>query len=298
LLFGLIALLGAAVAVLPALAASSEAKIEVAENCNDYPDWQCWTAPGANPKPALLTIVAGEVVTFSDKTKFAASITWKGAAPSCSPTVPVSPAPAATGWEGTCTFETPGTYQLEDPGMYYPRATVEVSAAGATTGTTGKTGTTGTTGGSTTSTSSGSSGSTSGSGSPGAGTPAAGETPAGSLLLGSASSALTLGATQHGRSVRGSIDVSTAAAGGRLEVELLASGGALASSTRSAHVMQVGRLLRAPLTAGRVAFAIPLDARARRALRIRGRLALSVKIVLSPAHGTSVTLTRSVVVRG
>jgi hypothetical protein len=292
LLFPLVALLGAAVVVLPALAASTEAKIEVAENCNDYPNWQCWTSPGANPKPALVKIAVGEVVTFADNTKFAASIVWKGAAPSCSPTVPVSPEPAATGWEGTCRFEATGTYQLEDPSMYYPRATVEVSAAA---------GTTGTTVGPTTSTSSGSSGSTSGSGSgspTGEGAPAGAETPLGSLLVGGPSSALALAATQHGRSVRGSIDVSTAAAGGRLEVELLASAAALASSRRSTHVLEVGRVLRVPLAAGKVAFAVALDARARRALRVRGRLALSVKIVLSPAHGTSVMLTRSVVVRG
>ncbi len=44
--------------------------------------------------------------------------------------------------------------------------------------------------------------------------------------------------------------------------------------------MQVGLLARSPLQAGTAAFSVALDARAKRALRLHGRLALSVKIVL------------------
>ncbi len=274
--------------MLPALAASSEAKIEVAENCNNYPNWQCWTLPGANPKPASVRIAAGESVTFADKTAFAASITWKGAQPACSSSVPVSPAAATSGWEGTCKFEAPGTYQLEDPSMFYPRATVEVSAATSTGSTTG---------GSTSSSSSGSSTTTSGAGSSTAtGAPAGAQPPLGSPLLGSESSAVSLGATQRGHSVHGSVAVSQAGAGGRLEVELLARSAALASTARVARV-EVGRVLRAGLHAGTVTFTVPLDARARHALRAHGRLALSVRIVLSATHGAPVTLVRSVLVR-
>ena len=122
------AVLGAAVAIVPALAAGpSEAKLEVNENCVE-PDWQCWTIPGPDPKPASITITVGEVVTFADKTSFAANITWTGAtAPMCSGAVPVSPAVAATGWEGTCKFEQPGTYELEDSHMFYPEATSQGS---------------------------------------------------------------------------------------------------------------------------------------------------------------------------
>ncbi|MGD0453803.1 MAG: hypothetical protein ABSB69_09395 [Solirubrobacteraceae bacterium] len=294
MLFPLVALLGAAVVVLPALAASSEAKIEVNEDCIAS-NWQCWTSPGASPKPASVTIAAGEVVTFADKTSFAANITWKGAAPTCSG-VPVSPAPAATGWEGTCRFEQSGTYQFEDASMYYPKATVEVSAAGTTpTGTT-PTGTTTT--GSTSSGPSGSSTTSSGSGSSTqTGGPDGANTPLGSLLVGGVSAALELAGAQHGQAVHGSVDVSQAGAGGRLEVELLALSASLASAGHSAHV-QVGRVVRASLQAGTVTFTVALDARARHALRVHRRLALSVRIVLSPAHGSAVTITRSVVVRG
>jgi plastocyanin len=294
LLFPLIALLGAAVAVLPALAASTETKIEVNENCVAA-NWQCWTIPGANPKPALVTIAPGGVVTFADKTGFAASITWKGLAPTCSSGVPVSPAPATTGWEGTCKFEAAGNYQLEDPSMYYPKATVEVSAAGTTpTGTT--------TTGSTLTGTSGSSTSPSGSGSgsnaptPGSG-PAGASTPAGSLLSGSEAAALELASSQHGQAVHGSVDISSAAAGGRLEVQLLALGSSLGAGAHAARV-QVGLLTKSPLRAGTATFSVALDARARRALHRHGHLALRVKITLSATHSSSLTITRAVVMRG
>ncbi|MGO9322150.1 MAG: hypothetical protein ACLQBY_15295 [Solirubrobacteraceae bacterium] len=284
LLFPLVALLGAAVVVLPALAASTEAKLEVNENC-DYPNWPCWTSsPGSNPPPANVTTIAqGGVVTFVDDTNVAANIAWTGAAPTCSSTVPVSPTPVKTGWEGTCKFEQPGRYELESATLYpsYRNYEVVVQAPG-TTGTT-PTGTTTT----------GSAPSGSGSGSPTAGA----NTPLGSLLAGSESSAVTLATTQHGHSVHGSIDISHAGAGARLEVELLASGGSLASAGHSSHV-QVGRVVRASVQAGAVTFTAALDAKARHALRTHRRLALSVRIVLSPAHGAGLTITRSVVVRG
>jgi hypothetical protein len=279
--------------VLPALAASSEAKLEVAENCNSYPNWQCWTAPGASPTPAVIELAIGGVVTFADKTSFPASITWKGAAPTCSATVPVSPAPAATGWEGTCKFESPGTYQLETPSMYYPKATIEVSAP--TTSTTGTTTT-----GSTSSGSSGSNttGSSSGSSTPTqSGGPTAASTPLGTLLVGNESSALVLGTPQHGRSVHGSIDLSPAAVGGRLEVTLLARSATLAGAGHAQRV-RVGRVVRSSLHAGTVSFAVALDAAAAHTLRVRGHLTLAVKIVLTPLHGSALAITRSVLVRG
>lgn len=286
LLFPSVVLLGVALAVLPAVAAASETKIEVAENCNDYHDWQCWTLSGASATPAFVTVASGAVVTFADKTSFAANITWRGAAPTCSATVPVSPAPAASGWEGTCKFEAPGTYEFEDASLFYPKATVEVSAAGTTpNGTT-------TTGSST----SGPSNSSSGSGT-GSSTQTGGSTGAGTQPAGGGFAIVKLAAAQHGQSVHGSLEVSQAAAGGRFEVQLLATRASLASGGRSPSV-QVGRTVHAPLRAGAATFTVGLDARARRALQVHGRLALSVRIVLSAAHGAPLAITRSVVVRG
>lgn len=293
LLFPLVGLLGPGVVVIPAVAASSEAKLEVAENCN-LPNWPCWTVPAPNPKPASVKIAPGGVVTFVDKTSVAANIAWSGAAPTCSASVPVSPMAAKTGWEGTCKFEAAGTYKFESSSLWFEYTKYEIVVEAATTGTT-TTGT-GTEGGSTpagtgtSTTSSGTGSSTSAGGQGEAGKPL------GSLLAGGASSALTLGGAQHGQSVHGSIDVSQAAAGGRLEVELLARKASLASAGHPAQV-QVGHVVRSLTRAGRATFAVALDAKARRALRLRRRLALGVKLVLSPAHGSALTITRSVLLR-
>jgi hypothetical protein len=300
LLLPFIALLGATVAVLPALAASSEAKLEVNENCN-YAAWPCWTSSaGAKPPPATVTTIAqGGVITFVDETGVAANLAWAGAAPTCSAAVPVSPTPAKTGWEGTCTFAAPGRYMLESATLYasYRNYEIVVQAPG-TTGT--STGGSTTIGSTTPGSGSGSgSGSSSGSGvSTQTGESTGAGTPLGSLLAGSESSAVTVGATRHGASVHGSVDVAQGGAGGRLEVELLASRASLASAGHSAAQVQVGRAVRVSLRAGTVTFTVALDARARHALRVRGRLALSVEIVLAPAHGAAATITRHIVLRG
>jgi hypothetical protein len=109
--------------------------------------------------------------------------------------------------------------------------------------------------------------------------------------------AASVAARQHGRSVRGSLVVSPAGAGGRLEVALLARGASLANVGRPPQV-RVGRLVRASLRAGKVSFTVPISAKAKHALRLHRRLALTVAIVLTPAQGAAVTVTRSVVLTG
>jgi hypothetical protein len=100
--------------------------------------------------------------------------------------------------------------------------------------------------------------------------------------------------SQHGSSVRGSVQISKAGVGGRLEVDLLAKSASLAKVKRSTQV-RVGRLVRSSLYAGNVSFAVPLTAKAKGALKRHRRLALTVKIVLTPLHGAPVSTTRSVV---
>ncbi len=302
--FPLAALLGAAIVVLPALAASSEppalaataeAKLEVQENCNGYTEWPCWTVPGGSPQYApLTTIAAGDSVTFADN-HTATNIAWTGAAPTCAASVPVSPAPAKTGWEGSCTFEAPGSYKFESASLYstYRKYEIVVSAPGTTpTGPTTSTGAgSGAEGGATNpngSSSSGSGSSTSGSGSQTA--------PVEALLVGSASSAVKLPSSQRGQSVHGSVDVSQAAAGGRLEVRLLATRASLAAAGHSSHV-QVGGVARSSLHAGTARFVVAVDAKAKHAMRLHGHLTLSVKILLTSVHGSVATITRSVVLR-
>jgi hypothetical protein len=119
LLFALVALLGAATAV-PALA-SSKVKLEVNQNCVD-PDWPCWTSEGSasRPQPTLkVTITEGGEVEFVDHDPSrTASVVWTGGptTPTC-PGVPTTTT-ASTGWEGTCSFTTPGTYHFESSTMF------------------------------------------------------------------------------------------------------------------------------------------------------------------------------------
>ena len=288
-LVALAALIGAAVAVLPALAAApSEAKLEVNENCVEN-NWPCWTTEGSASKPQptkSVMIASGGKVTFVDHGE-KANIAWIGSAPECEPVVPIAPESPKTGWEGKCTFLTAGTYKFESStlfigdGLNYTM--YEIVVEGATTGTTP-----------TTPTSPGGGGTTTSPSSPGGGLgPGAA---LGSPLVGSASEAVKLARAQHGSSVRGSVEISQAGVGGRLEVDLLASGASPAKAGHSPQ-MRVGRLVRSSLYAGTTSFTVPLNVKGRATLRRHHKLALTVKIMLTPLHGAAVTVTRDVVVQ-
>jgi hypothetical protein len=320
LLFAVAALLGAAVAVLPALAASqSEAKLEVDENCVEA-DWPCWAIPGsgANPAPArMVTIAAGGEVMFTDKVSTAANIAWAGTAPTCEPSVPVSPMSPKTDWEGKCKFEHSGTYRFESstlfnggPSLNYTK--YEIVVEGASTGTTPTTTPTTTTTTPTTTTTTPTPTTTT----PTTTTPTAttstqpygggvsmtttadtGATetpppPTGSHPL----ATLALANAQHGDAVHGTVQIPAADGGARLEVELLAQDASLAKVKRP-RSSRVGRLVRSSAPAGEVSFTVSLDAQAKRALRHHHKLALTVKIVLTPVHGAAMTLTRSLDLR-
>jgi hypothetical protein len=279
----LAAVLGAAVAVLPALAgatAPSEVKLEVNQNCVEA-NWPCWTSgSGANPAPALkVTIAAGGDVMFTDHdASTAAAVVWMGSAPACTG-VPTS---AMTGWEGKCTFATPGIYKFESSTMFkeatayatidYTKYEVVVEGSATTTPTTGTTGTTGTTTTPTTTTS-----------------PASSDSP----LAGPELRAVKVAKSQRGGSVKGSLQISKAGAGDRLEVDLLATAASLAKAGHATRV--VGRFVNASVSAGQRPFSVKLNAKARRALKRHHRLALKVKIVLTPAGGEALTITRSVI---
>ena len=95
--------------------------------------------------------------------------------------------------------------------------------------------------------------------------------------------------------MHGSIKVSQAGSGGRLEVGLFAAGASLAKAGQSEQV-RVGRLVRSSLEAGTASFSVPLSTKGKTSVRRHGRLALTVKITLTPLHGAAVTVTRGVVV--
>jgi hypothetical protein len=320
------AVLGAAVAIVPALAAApSEAKLEVNENC-DEPNWPCWTRPGGSPSyTPSVTIANGGVVAFSDEMGKAANIKWTSTPsgqPTCSSEVPVSPMLAKTGWEGKCTFEQPGTYRFESSTLFSagPNYTkYEIVVEGASTGTTSTTtttttipttttttnpttttpttttSTTATTPTATTSTQPSGGGASTGAAASTATTPGSMEMPpppAGSHPL----ATLALANAQHGDAVHGMVQIPAADGGARLEVELLAQGASLAKVKRPGS-SRVGRLVRSSAPAGKVSFAVSLDAAAKSALRRHHKLALIVKIVLTPKHGAALTLTQSLVLR-
>jgi hypothetical protein len=287
-LFALAALIGAAVAVLPALAAGtpapSEVKLEINENCQ-LAEWPCWNVKGNNPEDIgqiqPFTIAQGGTISFEDNdSKAPTDVLWKGAAPSCTPEVPSTP---KTSWSSTCTFANAGEYGFESQELFndgtfnYTQYKVIVEKSGGT-GTTPSTPTT-TTPTTTTPTTPMMPGEPSqGSGSP----------------LEGGSKALKLAGSQHGSTVHGSIKVSQAGTGGRLEVALFAAGASLAKAGHPTQV-RIGRLLRSSLRAGSVSFSVPLTAKARAKLHRHRRLALTVKITLTPLHGARVKITRGVV---
>jgi plastocyanin len=279
----LAATLGAAVVVLPAVAASETAPTITAVNHPGggyYGETHEWT-------PSQVTISQGATVTLSNPTEVKHGVEWVSApaTPTCDSGVPVGNTEAAsnTKWSGTCTFTTPGTYIFYCTVHHAAMSgRVTVAANGTTTTTTTTTTPTGTT---TTTVPS---------------TP--GESPTGATgtlgtpLAGSATNAVKLPFNQRGRSVRGSVAVSQAGAGGRLEVDLRASRASLASAGHP-PLLRVGSTVHASLQAGRVPFSVALTTRARNVLRHRGRLALTVKVAVKPVSGATVTVTRSVVVR-
>jgi hypothetical protein len=312
----LAAVLGAAVAIVPPLAAApSEATLEVNENCVE-PDWPCWATPGSGSKPepaSKITIAAGGKVKFADNAATAATVSWTSSAPMCSGI----PASAMTSWEGTCEFEQPGTYKFESPTLFSagPNYTkYEIVVEGASTGTTSTTTTTTTTTPTTTTTTpttttpsttttptATTSTQPSGGGTP-TGAAASTSTTPGSMEMppppgGSHPLAtLALANAQHGDTVHGTVQIPAADGGARLEVELLAQDASLAKVKRPGS-SRVGRLVRSSAPAGKVSFTVSLDAQAKRALRRHHKLALTVKIVLTPAHGAALTLTRSLDLR-
>ena len=270
LVFLLAALAGPTTAVTPALAAAAEAKLEVNENCVE-PDWPCWATPGSSQPASKVTIAGGGSITFADAGT-AANIAWTGTAPTCEPGVPVAPTAPATGWEGKCTFTTPGTYKFESTTLWPEYTRYEVAVEGAATGTTGEPGTMpGNPPGTTTT-----------------GPHPAGESPAGSALSG----APRIGSSLRGGAVKGSLEVSKAGAGDRLEIELIATAASLGKAGHGTQV--VGRSMSVSVGAGRRSFSVKLDATARQALERRHHLALKVKVTLTPADGEATTVTRSV----
>jgi plastocyanin len=272
LLLLLAVVLAAAVVVLPTVAGSETSPTVEAIN---KPGSGIYAEEHHAWSPAQATVTAGGVVAFRNASATVPhGVQWVSGpgTPTCSG-VPVATdaTTSGTSWSGTCSFAQAGTYTfyctVHGPEM---TGTIVVSAAASPTPIPMP---------------------------PPTPTPSGEPTPAGapgSPLAGGASQAIKLRASQRGRSVRGTVQVAQSGVGGRLEVELLTKGASLARAGRSTQV-RVGRLVRSSLYAGTVAFSVPLDAKAKHALARHRRLALTVRIVLAPLHGSAVRITRGVV---
>jgi plastocyanin len=208
-------------------------------------------------KPSAATAAPGGTVAFRNPGNLVPhGVHWTGGPekPSCSG-VPVDS--SGTAWSGACAFAQAGTYTFVC--TVHPeemKGTITV-ASGET---------------------------------PAPAPAAPGQPPA--LSEGPLVEAVRLAKSQRGRTVHGSIAVSSAAIGGRLHVELRASRTALGGHGKG--MTRVGAISRSLAGAGRQAFAVHLRPPAHRALRRRGRLSLIVKAIVSPASGTAATVTRRV----
>ncbi len=266
----LAAVLGFALAAPQAVAAASEVKLEVNENCVQAA-WPCWATEGSSQPASKVTIAAGGSVMYVDD-KTAANLAWTGAAPACEAPVPIAPAPAKTGWEGKCVFSAPGAYKFESASLWFEYTKYEVVVEASTSPPPAPEG-----------------GSPPSAGSPGTSPTLIGESPSGSPLSG----APAVHTTRRGATVSGSLQISSVGAGDRLEVELLSGGKA---SARPGHKVIVGRMVSTSVRAGRLSFSVKLDAKARKALERHHRLALEVRIKLIPPHGKATIVIRSVTV--
>lgn len=312
----LVVLSGVAAAALPTLASSTPSASITAVDSGLYE--HAWQAGGVSP--AEVAVTPGSEVSFSypsGNTYHYPVFETGPAAPSCTG-LPTTTLAGRPGWSGSCAFSQAGVYEFWC-GVHgaLMKAFVYVNAAGtvpttttttttttpststSTTVTTPSTTTTTTTTTTATSTTATSTPppltSTTEAQTPSASTPpgASGSSAPGS---GPRTPTLALAKRGHGTSVRGSIELAPIYGGSRLEIDLLTKGASLASAKHSAQV-RVGSFVRAAVSAGRVSFAIPLNAKAKRALRRRGRLALTVRLTLTPPGGKPVTTTRGVVVR-
>jgi plastocyanin len=223
-------------------------------------------AAGGGPyywSPASAQTTPGGTVNFKNPSASVLhGVTWSGgpATPACSG-VPIDD--FKTSWSGSCTFPQAGSYSFYC--SVHPtemKGTITASSTG-------------------------------GPPDPGTPPPPPPTDSDGSPLQGTVSQAVRLAASQQGTTVRGSVNLSSAADGGKLDVELLMPRTLLPDAGRVGQV-RVGRLVRGGLKEGRLPFAVSLRRVARRALQDRGRLALKVRMTITTAGGKTLTLKRSV----
>jgi plastocyanin len=220
-----------------------------------------WRVTGSTETTA--TIAAGGTVTFSSPVPNSAhNATFTASAPSfCDP--PLPDGAELPPWSSTCRFDAPGTYPFVCTIHNGMGGTVQVLPPGTI---------------------------------PPPPPPAPGTPPPGGSPSEPGSPSVKVARRQRGTTLRGS--VTTSEDSSRIAITALVSSHVLAQSRpRRIRKVSVGALRKQVATAGKTAFAVRLRRAARRALERRGRLAVDVRIVVTPPAGRATTRTVRVTLR-
>jgi plastocyanin len=232
-------------------------------------DTPAWHANGGTDTTA--TIAAGGTVAFSYPSGGSMhSVVFDNVEPTACTGLPA--APQGSGWSGTCSFSTPSTYAFHCGNPNHPSmtGTVVVEAASTTT-----------TSGSTTSTGS---------------TTAPTSTSGSSTTSPLPSAAVTVARGQKGVVLRGS--VTTPAGPSQIVVTALVSNRALAKHRpKRVKQVRVGSQTKRSTGTDKTSFAVKLNTSARRALHRRHRLAVNLRIVVTPQGGPAAARTVAVALR-
>jgi plastocyanin len=245
-----------------------------------------WQVTGGTETTA--TIAAGGTVSFGypsgmtfhnvdfDASQPTSCTQTSGASSGSVPPLPAGPTPPS--WTGTCTFNTPGTYSFHCD--LHTSMTGTVVVEGTSTTTSGGTSSGGTTPVGTTST-----GSTTSPTSTGA-----------NSISPLPSSAVTVARRQKGVVLRGS--VTTPAGPSQIVVTARVSNRLLAKHRpKRARQVTVGSQTKRSTGSGKTSFAVRLNASARRALHRRHRLAVDLRIVVTPQGRPAAARTVAVTLR-
>ncbi|HKP20631.1 MAG TPA: hypothetical protein VJT68_03890 [Thermoleophilaceae bacterium] len=197
------------------------------------------------------------------------NVVFDAGTPSCSG-LPANASSAP--WSGSCTFTAYGTYTFHC-GLHGSYMTGKVEVPDPNAPTTG------------TDTSPTETGGTPGGGEP----PGGGGNPGGQEL---APPGVEMAGKQRGTTVRGS--VTTPAGPSAIAVTALVAKGTLASRAR---LVKVGSVKKRSTGTGRTTFAVKVNRAARRALRRRHRLTVTVRIAVTPDVGAAFKKTLKVVLR-
>jgi plastocyanin len=243
-----------------------------------------------------VTVDAGETVTFSYPTgSNFHSVVFSGGDPAeCTPPLPEFPKGA--GWSASCRFDTPGTYAFVCGAHANMTGTVVVQGSGTPTATpTGSPTATPTAIATATATTTATATAPTPTSTPAPTAVASANTAPPTVLqtpTAPAASGLKIAAVQRGQAVRGSLTLTRA--GSKLKVDVLAKPAALGRKGKAP--IRVGGTAK-PTTAGSASFSITLNAAAKKVIKRRGKLALTVTITVTPASGAPFTATKTVTLK-